>query len=93
VLSARREPWLVIDPKPVIGDRGFDLVRLVIDGVHDAGALRERLALVEDLTGVDREHARRWALARCVDFALWHTDQGYEGDGGHAAAALLAGLR
>jgi streptomycin 6-kinase len=90
VLAAEREPWLVIDPKPIVGDRGFDCTRLVTQGVRDAVHLRERLARVEDLVGVDREHLRRWALARAVEAALWGIDV-YGDDRGWADdVALLA---
>lgn len=30
VLSATRRPWLIIDPKPMIGDPGYDLCPLLL---------------------------------------------------------------
>jgi streptomycin 6-kinase len=67
VLSARREPWLVIDPKPFIGDPAFDPVqhmfnceqRLAADPI---GLTRRMAELVE----VDAERVRLWLFARCV---------------------------
>lgn len=67
VLSAQREPWLVIDPKPCIGDAAFDVVQHLLnctERLHD-----DPLALVErvaDLADVDRDRARLWLFARCV---------------------------
>lgn len=30
ILSAQRQPWLAIDPKPVVGDPAFDPVQLIV---------------------------------------------------------------
>jgi streptomycin 6-kinase len=93
VLAAQREPWLVIDPKPIVGDRGFDATRLVTQGVRDPAHLRARAALLEDLLGIDGEHLRRWALARTVEAALWSIDlhgdaRGWDHDVAVVAATL-----
>ena len=67
VLSAQRAPWLVIDPKPCVGDPAFDVVQHLLNctaRLHD-----DPLALVErvaDLAGVDRDRVRLWLFARCV---------------------------
>jgi streptomycin 6-kinase len=65
ILRAQREPWLVIDPKPFVGDPAYDatqhllncLVRLRSD---PHGTIR-RFA---DLIGVDHERVRLWTFAR-----------------------------
>ena len=65
VLKARRMPWLVIDPKPFLGDRAFDATQHLLN-------CRERLATdpietinrVADLSGLDRERVRLWTFAR-----------------------------
>jgi streptomycin 6-kinase len=67
VLRARREPWLVIDPKPFVGDPAYDAtqhlfnceVRLRSD---PEGTIR-RFA---DLLGVDHEGVRLWTFARAA---------------------------
>ena len=67
VLAAEREPWLVVDPKPYVGDPTYDVVqhllncpeRLTVDPV----GLVARLAELLDL---DRERLRLWLFARCV---------------------------
>ena len=67
VLSAQRQPWLMIDPKPCIGDAAFDVVQHLLNCTQrlhdDPVALVERVA---DLAGVDRDRARLWLFARCV---------------------------
>ncbi|MBD0317480.1 MAG: phosphotransferase [Thermoleophilia bacterium] len=85
VLRARREPWLVIDPKPLVGEREFDTASLIRDRRDDlardpapAARIRRRLdALAADLA-LDRERMRRWAIAHAlawgVDDKGIHTD-------------------
>ena len=70
VLAAEREPWLVIDPKPYVGDPAYDLLQHLLncpDRLHaDPRALARRVA---DLAGLDRERVLRWLFARCVQEA------------------------
>jgi streptomycin 6-kinase len=67
VLSARREPWLVIDPKPFIGDPAFDPVQHMFNCEErlaaDPVGLSERMA---ELAGVDPARVRLWLFARAV---------------------------
>lgn len=67
VLQAEREPWLVIDPKPFIGDPPYDVVRHLHNCEarlhHDPAGLVERLA---DLAEVDSERLRLWTFARAA---------------------------
>jgi streptomycin 6-kinase len=65
VLQARREPWLVIDPKPFSGDPSFDATQHLLNCV---GRLRtEPLSTVRrfaELLGADSERVRMWTFAR-----------------------------
>jgi streptomycin 6-kinase len=67
VLRAEREPWLMIDPKPFVGDAAFDVVQHLInceDRLHgDPIALVNRVA---GLAEVDPERARLWTFARAA---------------------------
>lgn len=71
VLAAQREPWLVIDPKPYIGDPAYDLTQHALNCrerlVADPLGLADRLAALVDL---DARHVRRWLFARCVQECL-----------------------
>jgi streptomycin 6-kinase len=70
VLRAGREPWLVTDPKPLVGERELAVACLVRDyGLgHSRYAVRGRLDRLTAELGVDRERARGWSLAKAV---LW----------------------
>ena len=71
VLAAEREPWLVIDPKPFIGDPAFDPVQHMLN-------CDERLA--SDPAGAGAPHGRPararprtrplWLFARCAQESL-----------------------
>ncbi len=73
VLRAAREPWLVIDPKPLVGDPAFDLASLLRDRrpelARDPGAprrVRRRLDRLAAATGLDRERVRGWGVAHAL---------------------------
>jgi streptomycin 6-kinase len=67
VLRSEREPWLVIDPKPFIGDPPYD----VVQHLHNCEArlqadpigMVKRLA---DLCEVDTERLQLWTFARAA---------------------------
>ena len=61
VLRAGREPWLAIDPKPIVGEREFDTAALVRDRWPIAkSVVRRRLDLLSAELGLDRERMRLW---------------------------------
>lgn len=79
-----QDGWLLIDPKPYVGDPHYDVLQHMLnDGerlVADPEAFADRMA---DLAGLDRRRTRRWLLARCVQEAA-------QFDGAASAALRLA---
>ena len=76
VLRAEREPWLAIDPKPLVGEREFDAGGYLRDRrelLLRSGAVRlvrRRLdALVAEL-GISRERTRRWGIAHALAWGI-----------------------
>lgn len=67
VLAAQREPWLVIDPKPFIGDPAFDVVQHILNCdqrlATDPTGIADRMAA---LCRVEAERVRLWLFARCT---------------------------
>jgi len=67
VVAAQREPWLVIDPKPHVGDPTYDVLQHVLNCrdrlVADPHALVRRMAA---LLEVDPDRALLWLFARAV---------------------------
>jgi streptomycin 6-kinase len=72
VLRAEREPWLVIDPKPLAGERELGVAPIVraCELGHDEASVRHRLDRLCRELDLDRERARRWALAQTLAWAF-----------------------
>ncbi|GHF03199.1 aminoglycoside phosphotransferase family protein [Streptomyces fumanus] len=75
VLAADRAPWLAIDPKPLSGDPGFDLMP-ALDNRYDPAETRWRFDALTDVLGLDRERARAWTLGRALQNILWNLEDG-----------------
>ncbi|MDX6597959.1 MAG: streptomycin 6-kinase [Gaiellales bacterium] len=93
VLRAQREPWLVIDPKPLVGERAFDARWLLYDLLHSeprhalpAAALLDRLSAA---LALDAERVRLWSFARAVENVLWCYESGEAADEDLALATAL----
>jgi streptomycin 6-kinase len=81
VLAAEREAWLVIDPKPLVGEREF-AVAPIVRSFELGERRRDVLHRLDRLTGelgLDRERARGWTIAQTVAWtpedptdAQWH---------------------
>jgi streptomycin 6-kinase len=67
VLAAEREPWLLIDPKPFVGDPAYDVLQHMLnctERLHaDPVGFAEGMA---DLLELEPLRLRRWLFARCV---------------------------
>lgn len=67
VLAAEREPWLVVDPKPYVGDPTYDALQHMLNCRSrlwaDPAGLVARMARLLDL---DPDRLGLWLFARCV---------------------------
>jgi streptomycin 6-kinase len=72
VVRAKREPWLLIDPKPLAGEREFGIASTVRGGElgHSRDAVVHRLDRLTGGLQLDRERARGWALAQTIAWAF-----------------------
>jgi len=68
VLAAQREPWLVIDPKPLVGEREFAVAPIVrsFELGHSKRDVLHRFDRLTGELGLDRDRARGWAIAHTV---------------------------
>jgi streptomycin 6-kinase len=76
VLAAEREPWLVIDPKPLVGEREFGIAPIVRD-VELGGGRRDLVRRFDRLTAelaLDRDRARGWTIGQTI---AWSFDTSY----------------
>jgi streptomycin 6-kinase len=71
ILAAQRAPWLVIDPKPYVGDPAYDVLQHMLNCegrlAADPAALATRMA---GLTGIDPGRVRQWLFARSVQESI-----------------------
>lgn len=85
VLAADREPWLVIDPKPMNGDPHYEIAPMLwnrwdelADNVREG--VRRRFYALVDAAGLAEDRARAWVIVRMVHNALWALDDGEQAD-------------
>ena len=76
VLAAEREPWLVIDPKPLAAEREFAVAPIVRGGElgHSKRDAVYRLDRLCAELGLDRERARSWTI---VQTTAWNEGAAY----------------
>jgi streptomycin 6-kinase len=100
VLAARREPWLAIDPKGVVGEPAYDTAALlhnpveVLETPRPGKVLERRIDLLSQELGLDRERVRGWGLAQAVLAAYWGLeDSGQVWEEALVFAEMLSGIR
>jgi len=76
VLAGAREPWLLIDPKPVNGDPHYEIAPMLWNRWDDLAGdvragVRRRFWTLVDAAGFDDDRARAWVLVRMAHNAMW----------------------
>ncbi|MFV2196404.1 aminoglycoside phosphotransferase family protein [Nocardiopsis sp. LOL_012] len=81
--AAGRGRWLAIDPKPLAGDPGFELLPALRNrwaeavATGDAGReTRRRFDLLTEAAALDRDRARAWTLVRVMQMCVWELESG-----------------
>jgi streptomycin 6-kinase len=77
VLQAKREPWLVIDPKPFVGDPAFDATQHLFNcETRLRSNPHETIRRFADLLRVNEERVRLWTFARAAAEPRDHWNDG-----------------
>ena len=76
VLAGDREPWLVIDPKPMSGDPHYEPAPMLWNRWDELAddvrtGVRRRFHALVDAAGLDEDRARDWVVVRMVHNASW----------------------
>ncbi|HYI15680.1 MAG TPA: aminoglycoside phosphotransferase family protein, partial [Thermomicrobiales bacterium] len=78
ILSATREPWLVIDPKGIVGDPGYDLGAFLYNPMpgllelpNPDRVIARRIDQLAEGLGMERARVRAWGIAQAVLSACW----------------------
>lgn len=74
VLGASREPWLVIDPKPMVGDPVYDSAQFLGNryGTRGQEAFEGEVARFAEAAGFDETHVLRWCFSHETQNAMWY---------------------
>lgn len=100
ILSARREPWLAIDPKGVLGEREYETGALLRNPIpellydpHPRLVLERRIDQLAEELNFDRERVVGWAVAQAMLAEWWSYVPGSNRPGSFLPVAqLLADL-
>jgi streptomycin 6-kinase len=93
ILRGQREPWLVIDPKGVVGNPLYDAATFLNDPPEDLTRpelkrlLARRVAQIAEGLSVERARVKGWAQAHCVLAGYW-TYEDHHGQGWQAVFAM-----
>lgn len=90
VLAGDREPWLVIDPKPMSGDPHYEVAPMLWNRFDELagevrGGLRRRFHTLVDAAGLDEHRARDWVVVRMLLNATWAIEDTARSRRGRAA--------
>ena len=98
VLSAKRAPWLAIDPKGMLGDPGYEIGPFLLNPNQESWylnpvVLRRRLDILAEELAYDRARLRDWAVAHAILSACWSAeDHGCGWQDAITAAEMLCAL-
>ncbi len=94
ILDFEARGWLAIDPKRLIGERGFDYANLFcnpeLPTAKNADRFHRQLAVVLAATGQERRRLLQWILAYAGLSAVWFLDDGMPAETDLAVAQFAA---
>lgn len=100
VVSAQREPWLLIDPKGLVGDPGYETGPFINNPYgrmetwpDPARNFARRADILSERLSYPRERILAWGFVQAVLSAAWHVEDGSDRYGPSVARAeILATL-
>jgi streptomycin 6-kinase len=101
IVSAKRAPWLALDPKGIVGEPAYEVGALLrnplprlLEMPNPARATARRVDQLAEALGIERARVRGWGLAQAVLSAWWCVeDSGYGWEPTIACAELLAAVK
>lgn len=86
VLDFGARGWLAIDPKGLVGERGFDYANFFCNPEHGIamapGRLVRQVEVVTEAASLDRRRLLEWIVAWAGLSAAWSIEDGEEGEAG-----------
>ena len=95
ILTAAKEPFLAIDPKGIVGARGYDVGTYLHNPMQASAEelialLPSRLTIFSEILGLDRQELAAWGFVHMVLSACWDADM--SGDWEVRALKVARGL-
>jgi streptomycin 6-kinase len=94
ILDAGPRGWLAIDPKGLMGERGFDFANIfcnpALEIATTPGRLARQAAVVSEAVGLERVRLLKWILAYAGLSAAWSINDGEDPRLALAVAQLAA---
>lgn len=94
VLDFGQRGWLAIDPKGLVGERGFDYANLFCNPDTETAVqpkrFDRRVEIVAEAAGLERRRLLQWILAWSGLSASWHLQDGTKPDTAMAVAKMAA---
>lgn len=97
ILTASRAPFLAIDPKGIVGPKGYDVgpflenpTPTLARQVGLRGILGRRVAIFSEMLGVEKDELAAWGFFHAVLSACWSAED--HGEGWEAALAVAEAL-
>lgn len=85
IVSAQREPWLIIDPKGLVGDPGYETGPFLNNPygrmetwADPARQFRRRAEILAERLDYPAERILAWGFTQAVLSAAWHIEDGSE---------------
>jgi len=94
VLDGGRRGWLAIDPKGLVGERGFDFANVFCNPapkvVTSPGRLARQASMIAGAAGLERKRLLEWVLAYAGLSAAWSLGDGQNPELSLSVAELAA---
>lgn len=94
IVAARREPWLAIDPKGLLGEPAYEVGALLRNPIGQilgrpglARLMARRVRRLSDELGFERERVRGWGVSQAMLAAVWSCEDGARDAGAWVACA------
>lgn len=91
--------WVAIDPKGVVGPAAYEVGPFLMNPIgkisrrpNAAELMRNRIAILGEILGIEKERIRRCGLTHAVLSAVWSVEEGGDWKPAMEIAGLLAGL-
>jgi len=100
IIAARREPWLAIDPKGVVGEPAYETGALlrnpntqILSWPNLSRVMARRIRQLSDELGFERERVRGWGLSQAILAAIWSCEEDADPTHGIACAEAIANAK